>query len=66
MFSVPGVSNTTGVRFATLMRLLCRQNGGTFVGLSRLKKVGILLKPFPDLARRHSTGGLHSSASSTY
>jgi hypothetical protein len=36
MFSVPGVSNTTGVRFATLMRLLCRQNGGTFVGLSRL------------------------------
>ena len=36
MFSVPGVSNTTGVRFATLMRLLCRQNDGTFVGLSRL------------------------------
>ncbi len=36
MFSVPGVSNTTGVRFATLMRLLCRKNGGTFVGLSRL------------------------------
>ncbi|MGB6363536.1 MAG: VWA domain-containing protein [Thermoanaerobaculia bacterium] len=36
MFSVPGVSNTTGVRFATLMRLLCRQNGGTLVGLSRL------------------------------
>ena len=36
MFSVPGVANTTGVRFATLMRLLCRQNGGTFVGLSRL------------------------------
>ena len=36
MFSVPGVSNTTGVRFATLMRVLCRKNGGTFVGLSRL------------------------------
>ncbi len=36
MFSVPAVSNTTGVRFATLMRLLCRKNGGTFVGLSRL------------------------------
>ncbi|MGB6993532.1 MAG: VWA domain-containing protein, partial [Thermoanaerobaculia bacterium] len=36
MFSAPGVSNTAGVRFATLMRLLCRQNGGTFVGLSRL------------------------------
>lgn len=24
----------TGVRFATLMRVLCRQNGGTFVGLN--------------------------------
>lgn len=36
MFSVPGVANTTGVRFATLGRLLGRQNDGTFVGLSRL------------------------------
>ena len=26
---------TQDVRFDTLMRLLCRQNGGTFVGLSR-------------------------------
>ena len=24
----------TGVRFANLMRILCNQNGGTFVGLS--------------------------------
>jgi hypothetical protein len=31
-----GVSDTTEVRFATLMRLLCRQNDGTFVDLSRL------------------------------
>ena len=36
MFSVPGVANTTGVRYATFMRLLCRKNGGTYVGLSRL------------------------------
>ena len=36
LFSVPGASNTTGVRFATLMRLLCRQNGGTFVGLEEI------------------------------
>jgi len=36
VFSLSGVSNTTGVRFATLMRVLCRKNGGTFVGLSRL------------------------------
>lgn len=27
----------TGVRFATLMRLLCAQNGGTFVGLYRFR-----------------------------
>ena len=25
----------TGIRFATLMRVLCERNGGTFVGLSR-------------------------------
>jgi hypothetical protein len=36
VFSVSGVSESTGVRFATLMRLLCRQNGGTFVGLDRI------------------------------
>jgi len=37
MFSVAGVSNTTGVRFATLMRMLCHRNGGTFVGLNSLR-----------------------------
>jgi len=37
MFSVGGVSNNTGVRFATLMRILCRRNGGTFVGLNSLR-----------------------------
>jgi hypothetical protein len=37
MFSVAGVSNTTGVRFATLMRVLCHRNGGTFVGLNSLR-----------------------------
>jgi hypothetical protein len=26
--------NSTGVRFATLMRALCYRNGGTFVGLT--------------------------------
>jgi hypothetical protein len=34
VFSVAGAPNATGVKFATLMRLLCRRNGGTFVGLS--------------------------------
>jgi len=34
MFSVSGVSDSTGVRFATLMRILCHRNGGTFVGLN--------------------------------
>ena len=28
---------TTGIRFATLMRLLCQENGGTFVGLSTVR-----------------------------
>lgn len=37
MFSVAGVSSTTGVRFATLMRILCHRNGGTFVGLNSLR-----------------------------
>ena len=37
MFAVSGVSNTTGVRFATLMRILCRRNDGTFVGLNSLR-----------------------------
>ena len=34
VFSVPGVGQQTGVRFATLMRILCRRNDGTFVGLN--------------------------------
>ena len=37
IFSVGGVSSSTGVRFATLMRILCHQNGGTFVGLNSLR-----------------------------
>jgi hypothetical protein len=28
------VSGNTGERFATLMRILCQKNGGTFVGLN--------------------------------
>ena len=31
------VGNSTGVRFATLMRILCERNGGTFVGLNSLR-----------------------------
>jgi hypothetical protein len=34
VFSVPGAGEQTGVRFATLMRILCRRNDGTFVGLN--------------------------------
>ncbi len=30
-----GSGETTGIRFATLMRTLCNQNGGTFVALSK-------------------------------
>ena len=37
MFSVAGAGDSTGVRFATLMRVLCERNGGTFVGLNSLK-----------------------------
>ena len=36
LFAEPGVSEFTGVRFATLMRELCRENGGTFVGLNHV------------------------------
>ena len=36
MFTQPGVRDFTGERFATLMRELCRENGGTFVGLNRV------------------------------
>ena len=28
----------TGVRFATLMRVLCQKNGGTFVGLNTTRR----------------------------
>ena len=34
MFSNASFPENTGVRFATLMRELCRRNGGAFVGLS--------------------------------
>jgi hypothetical protein len=34
VFSVAGAGQQTGIRFATLMRVLCRQNDGTFVGLN--------------------------------
>jgi len=37
IFTVPGIGETTGVRFATLMRLLCQENGGTFVALNRAR-----------------------------
>ena len=37
VFTQPGVREYTGVRFATLMRILCRENGGTFVGLTEVK-----------------------------
>jgi hypothetical protein len=36
IFSQSEAPDTTGVRFATLMRLLCDRNGGAFVGLSTL------------------------------
>lgn len=38
MFSRIGFQENTGVRFATLMRLLCRENGGAFVGLSSMRR----------------------------
>jgi hypothetical protein len=37
VFTTRGVSEYTGVRFATLMRLLCQENGGTFVGLTEVR-----------------------------
>ncbi len=36
VFSVTTVGDHTGVRFATLMRLLCERNGGAFVALNSL------------------------------
>ena len=38
VFTAGGGSQLTGVRFATLMRVLCRQNGGTFVGLNSVHR----------------------------
>ncbi|NIS78035.1 MAG: VWA domain-containing protein, partial [Deltaproteobacteria bacterium] len=38
MFSSGGFSENTGVRFATLMRILCQKNGGAFVGLSAIRQ----------------------------
>jgi len=37
VFTVAGAGETTGIRFSTLMRILCRRNGGTFVGLNGLR-----------------------------
>ncbi len=37
IFQVPGISEQTGIRFATLMRALCYENGGTFVGLNSIE-----------------------------
>ena len=37
VFSAGGLSDSTGVRFAMLMRALCERNGGTFVGLNSLR-----------------------------
>jgi hypothetical protein len=37
VFSVAGAGEHTGVRFSTLMRILCRRNDGTFVGLNSTK-----------------------------
>jgi len=36
-FAVAGASDYTGVRFATLMRHLCAENGGTFVALNGVR-----------------------------
>jgi hypothetical protein len=37
IFSQARFGENTGVRFATLMRLLCERNGGAFVALNSLK-----------------------------
>ncbi len=36
-FGLPEHLQVTGIRFATLMRILCHRNGGTFVGLNHFK-----------------------------
>jgi hypothetical protein len=38
VFTAPGVREYTGIRFATLMRILCQENGGTFMGLSTVQR----------------------------
>lgn len=38
MFSGIGFEENTGVRFATLMRILCRDNGGAFVALNSIRR----------------------------
>ena len=38
VFTLAGVREYTGVRFATLMRILCHENGGTFVALNSIRK----------------------------
>jgi len=37
IFSAFGAGEVTGVRFTTLMRELCRRNGGTFVSRNSLR-----------------------------
>jgi hypothetical protein len=37
IFTVPGVGDKTGVRFATLMRILTQENDGSFVGLNTIR-----------------------------
>ena len=36
-FLRPGHMQATGIRFATLMRILSEKNGGTFVGLNSVR-----------------------------
>jgi hypothetical protein len=38
VFTTPGVREFTGIRFATLMRILCQENGGTFVGVTTVRR----------------------------
>jgi len=37
IFTLPGVGEKTGIRFASLMRLLTQENAGTFVGLNTIQ-----------------------------
>ena len=38
LFSQPINQQQTGIRFATLMRIICQRNGGAFIGLNRFKR----------------------------